>query len=290
MPIDSSGGSWIQAHRPSGKGFRLYPFAPSEDQILIEVAARSICYLCRYSGNLLTGVRRPWHALRPESKESKDIGVSEERSIENTFGDNIYSVGQHTMLVAWALLCSVIEQNISCPVELVRNLRSVRIGLAHDLTEGCGIVDIPWPVKIKLKEYHEIEDRIWLKFMQYDLPESLPENVLEWDTRICATEKRDFIGVSAGHWRQDDMQPLPLRIRPLRPLACYRAWMRMWRFLRAADTRAASLVNDQTLTRDGARQAILALYRPPARLAFYNRLRYRVGIRYMYTGSELYGL
>ncbi len=311
LPDHGSGEPWIQIHDPNGYGIRLYVFNPGEQEIILESAARACCYVTRYSGNLLTGIRKAWQSLRP--------GVP----TENTHGSGIYSVTQHSLILSWILLCAglaKINKAFTCLVckrfaatkqgilythccgteipilslsEIVQILRLPRIALAHDLPEGCGLLDIPHPVKSRIQGYDQMEDRIWaILAKRYDLSAQIPPIVKTWDKRLVATEKRDFIGTPAGPWVQDGIVPLPLRIRPLGALPLYAAWTQRWDRLAFADRASSIHAMAAHVNRPDPIQILRILheYTPPAWLKIQNRIRHKIGIRNMFTGRELYGV
>lgn len=68
--------------------------------------------------------------------------------------------------------------------------------LLHDATEGCGLVDLPSPVKRIFPDYYRVEGvlakAIGAKF-GVDLA-NLSKQVKDTDARLCITEKLAFIG------------------------------------------------------------------------------------------------
>lgn len=68
--------------------------------------------------------------------------------------------------------------------------------LMHDAPEAY-IGDLIRPIKYLFPEFSEIENKIWLKIAEkYGLDENLPDEVKFHDTKICFTEKRDFLNES----------------------------------------------------------------------------------------------
>ncbi len=238
MPIDSIGG-WVQVHDENFNGHKLHTLNPKPGEIRLLSAARATSYLCRYSGNLCTGTRRPWHKLRPGPHKN------------NVAGPRIYSVAQHSVILSY----------------LVSDAHRIW-ALFHDLTEGCGMVDIPWPVKAFLPQIREIENNIWMAMVRdFGFPPHLPQEVEYWDKRIVSTERRDLLGPNDTLWGNADYEPLPLRILPMNPMAAYGAWLKRYQELTAP-----------------------IQSRPSNARMVYNRARFLAGLRYTFTGVDLAGL
>jgi hypothetical protein len=72
--------------------------------------------------------------------------------------------------------------------------------LMHDATEAY-VVDVPRPLKPWLKEYKEIEDRVWLAVAErFGLPKDMPHEVHEADTAVLLAEKEQIMGPSPASW------------------------------------------------------------------------------------------
>jgi 5'-deoxynucleotidase YfbR-like HD superfamily hydrolase len=66
-------------------------------------------------------------------------------------------------------------------------------GLLHDATEAY-IQDVVRPVKIRLKEYKELEHRVWMQFaFKYGLPGSFSETIKRADDASLKSEIRQFL-------------------------------------------------------------------------------------------------
>lgn len=108
--------------------------------------------------------------------------------------EGFYSVAQHCVLCSW--LCS--EEN-------------KLYGLLHDSAEAY-CCDLPSPIKINLKKYKKMENRILAKICKkYDLPLIEPPEVKYWDYVLRATEMRDLRKFNPI---QSQYVPLELKIVP----------------------------------------------------------------------------
>lgn len=117
----------------------------------------------------------------PQSPRAEDIcieDIAHALSLVNRYNGHTiyaYSVGYHSLLLSHA----VSEEN-------------ALVALMHDATEAY-MCDIPSPLKCLLPEYKKMEDELWLIIAEkYGLPETIPKEVKEHDTRIVYTE-RNFI-------------------------------------------------------------------------------------------------
>lgn len=252
MPNTRYSGGWIQVHDTRGYGYKLHPLNPSIGEINIYSAARALSYMCRYGGNVLSTKRHWYQHLRPGDPH------------ENTHGNRIYSVAQHSLIVSYCVWPSYALE-----------------ALMHDLTEGCGLPDLPHPVKVQMPEYRRTENSLWADICtEYGLSIDLPSQVKAWDRRICATEFRDLMGPAPADTRRDvdEWPALPLRIVPMQPLDAYRAWVARFHDLTWGQRKNLAVHRAHVTP-----QPSLARQR-------YNRARYACGLRYMTTGVELAGL
>ena len=229
----------IVTYSPRDKGLgRAYdPVAAPELLPDLYAAAVASCRICRYGGHLLTSARRPWHLLRPG-----DPG-------ENRLGDGLYSVGQHSLILSYL---------VPPPLALE--------ALVHDLAEGLGMFDLQAPIKVELPGYCAIEDNVG-RAVDRKLGINGPSSYVKaWDKNLVWTERRDLHGATEFEWSAPPgALLLPLRIRPMTPMAAARAWLARYEEVRKGRNPG------------------------PAR-ARYNRLRYALGVRTMYTGIELFGI
>lgn len=114
--------------------------------------------------------------------------------------DSFYSVAQHSVLVSRM----VPQEHALC-------------ALLHDATEAY-ISDVPSPVKHGIKEFCDLEDRIWRLAIapKFDLPQTLPKEVKEADYKILAVEKRDVVRDHGYDWGLGDIDvSLEPKIHPL---------------------------------------------------------------------------
>lgn len=112
---------------------------------------------------------------------------------------NFYSVAQHSVLCAY---------NVEKEFE--------KEALLHDATEAY-IVDMPRPIKQKLRGYRDIEsalDKVIRK--KFELPEKMSPEVHFVDNQMLATEKRDLMKDSERPW-SNLPDPLVTRISPWSP-------------------------------------------------------------------------
>lgn len=120
-----------------------------------------------------------------------------------------YSVAQHSALVARLL-----------PPEL-------RLwGLLHDASEAY-IADVAQPVKPRLQNYREIEDRLQrVVCVRFGLRWPMPAEVLEADLILLATERRDLMPGNSPPWRPEALPaPMEERIEPLLPRRALRMFL-----------------------------------------------------------------
>lgn len=241
----------VRVHTRDGTGFLFPALSPSASPIdgmaLIEAGTMGVSKICRYGGHVLGGVRRSWHALRPGDKS------------ENVPSNRIYSVLQHELILSHII--EIVTLGMYMPEDTRRDL--IKQALIHDHAEGLGIVDMPGPVKGALaRDYDPIESKIeqglaWAAGVPY------PWNALvkRWDKVLYHTEARDLQRSD----RSGLAHALPLRIRPMAPMAAVRAWGKRW-----AQVKAGALPSDRsTLT---------------------NEVRFIFGVQYMTTGEELHGV
>lgn len=86
-----------------------------------------------------------------------------------------YSVGEHSYWCAYYML----EWSPAYALD----------ALLHDGTEGCGLVDIPRPVKTLLPDYYIIEDDLYAKLANhFGLSYPIPEIVKQMDNAVLMAE------------------------------------------------------------------------------------------------------
>ena len=89
--------------------------------------------------------------------------------------DHFYSVAQHSIAVSYL----VEPQNALC-------------GLMHDATEAY-LVDMPRPIKYKINQYREIEDKLHLVIAEkYQLPKVIPDDVHMIDSLMIKEFEWDY--------------------------------------------------------------------------------------------------
>ena len=241
----------VRVHTQNGAGYLFPALSPTATPIdgmaLIEAGTMGVSKICRYGGHVLGGVRRPWHALRPGDKN------------ENVHSNRIYSVLQHEIILSHII--EIVTLGMYMPEDTRRDL--IKQALVHDHAEGLGIQDMPGPVKVALgREYDQIETGIE-QVVAYAAGVPFPWNALvkRWDKTLYHTEARDLQRSD----RSGLAHALPLRIRPMAPMAAVRAWGKRW-----AEVGAGTL--------------------PSTRSTLWNEVRYILGVQYMTTGEELHGV
>ena len=123
----------------------------------------------------------------PEDPREEDIDIRDiARSLSMLcrFGghiNNFYSVAQHSVELSYI----VEPKNAFC-------------ALMHDSTEAY-YGDMIRPLKYLFPRFIEMEDNCWKVIAKkYGLPQKMPDDVKNNDTRICFTEKRDLLPASNG--------------------------------------------------------------------------------------------
>jgi uncharacterized protein len=165
-------GDWSQ----TASGVVFWPLDPLPAEINLDDIASGLSKLCRFGGQLP--------------------------------GDEIYSVAQHSVLVA---------------LSLPHDLRAV--GLMHDATEAY-CVDVPRPIKKYLVNYDVVEarlaaaigDRFSLELCDLDPLVKIA------DERALATEKRDLCLPPPRPWRLA-AEPWVARITPWSPAEARKAFL-----------------------------------------------------------------
>lgn len=99
--------------------------------------------------------------------------------------------------------------------------------LLHDAAEAY-LVDVPRPLKGKLGNYRDIEDRCWLAIAEhFDLDPEMPESVKKADDAVLEAERRVLMPRHGhGYWSLPGVQPAPVWIWANGPR------MARWRFMR----------------------------------------------------------
>lgn len=241
----------VRVHTRDGAGYLFPALRPTETPIdgmaLIEAGTMGVSKICRYGGHVLGGVRRPWHALRPGDKS------------ENVPSNAIYSVLQHEIILSHII--EIVTLDMYMPETTRRDL--IKQALIHDHAEGLGIQDMPGPVKCALgRGYDGIETGIeQVVALAAGVPFPWNALVKRWDKILYHTEARDLQRSD----RSGLAQALPLRIRPMAPMAAVRAWGKRWVEVKAGDL-------------------------PSVRSTLLNEVRFILEVQCMTTGEELHGV
>lgn len=94
-----------------------------------------------------------------------------------------YSVAEH----CWLLSYSVDQEH-------------ALTALLHDATEAY-MGDLVRPLKNRMPDYKAVEDRLWSVIAdRFNLPEGIPQQVKEYDTRIVADEREQIMAPSRLPW------------------------------------------------------------------------------------------
>ena len=118
---------------------------------------------------------RAFWPLDPHAREVCIFDIAHALAHQCRYGGHcrtFYSVAQHSVYVSRL----VPPEDALC-------------GLLHDATEAY-CVDVPRPVKVALKGYKEIEQRIWLAIAErFWLPEEMPQAVHDADVAMLFLEQ-----------------------------------------------------------------------------------------------------
>jgi 5'-deoxynucleotidase YfbR-like HD superfamily hydrolase len=161
--------------------------------------------------------------MRPEDVDIEEIAHALSMLCRfNGHCREFYSVAQHSVLIAQAL-----------PPDLAL------VGLLHDATEAyCG--DMIRPLKRSMPAYREVEDRIWSVIAErFGLPQELPPDVKEADTRMLQTERRDLLAPHRWRWMEDQIAddtalPYDFTIEPLSASCARRYFLALFKLFSKA--------------------------------------------------------
>jgi hypothetical protein len=96
-------------------------------------------------------------------------------------------------------------------------------GLLHDAAEAY-VSDLPRPVKARLPQFVEIEDRLLQKIIgHFHLPWPMPAEVCAADDQLLATEARDLMNDQLAPWTSQT--PLAETIHPMTPHQAKQAFL-----------------------------------------------------------------
>lgn len=143
---------------------------------------------------------KPFFPCDPREDEIDIVDIAHALSLICRFGGHCkqpYSVAQHSVLMS-----NFVDKE------------NAFYALMHDATEAY-VGDLVRPIKYMLPEFIELENNIWKVISKkYGLPEKMPEDVKNHDTRICFTEKRDILNPSNGVSWGYEMKPHEYEIVP----------------------------------------------------------------------------
>jgi hypothetical protein len=146
------------------------------------------------------------HPLNPKLDELHVEDFSHSLSNLCRFGGHtkrFYSIGQHCVLVSQA-----------CDQEYALE------GLLHDAAEGCGLVDMPSPVKHSkyLSGYRLLDEQMEEAIAEkFKLKYPWPKTVKQADMILLMTERRDLMAPPPVPWMFEEFQVLPKKIVPWSP-------------------------------------------------------------------------
>lgn len=147
---------------------------------------------------------RKFYPLNPRSEEVYIDDIAAALSKLCRYGGHckwFYSVAEHSVLVSY---CVPAEHALAA--------------LLHDAPEGY-IVDMPRPIKHRLRGYAEIEDRIWHAIApRFGLPVDLPACVKEADNNVLLAEREQIMEVTGEQWSVPG-KPANVQVQCLAPPA-----------------------------------------------------------------------
>lgn len=132
-----------------------------------------------------------------------------------------YSVAEHSVRVSRLL------KDWGCSVEVQR------WGQLHDASEAY-LVDLPSPLKYDARfAFYRVAERRVMSVIceRFGLPIAQPTEVAEADAVLLATEARDLMTISSGHWDKLTHRPLPGRIYPWSPGTAMATFIRLFHAL-----------------------------------------------------------
>jgi hypothetical protein len=116
--------------------------------------------------------------------------------------DKFYSVAEHSVLLS----------------NLFEDPTTRMIALLHDATEAY-CVDIPRPLKRMLPDYTAYEESVWkIIARRFGLPEEIPAEVHEMDTRMLMTERPQIFRQVIPWPKYEDILPIDgVHVQGMRP-------------------------------------------------------------------------
>lgn len=171
---------------------------------------------------LQTFTGRKFYPFDPKPEDVCIEDIAHALSLKCRFGGHcaqFYSVAQHSVYVAFAT--------------------NSLAGLLHDAAEAY-MADIVTPIKrsllsLGITAIRDAEDRIHAAIMKaFELPVELPDEVLEADKRMLATEHRDLM-VTGPRWNSS-AEPYCSKVVPWTPEESEAQFMKTFRRLSCAES------------------------------------------------------
>ena len=139
---------------------------------------------------------RAFWPLDPRPEEVDPVDVAHALAHLCRYGGHVrrfYSVAEHCVLMSLA----VTPENALA-------------ALLHDATEAY-LVDLPRPIKRHMPGYRDAEAVLWRAVAaRFGLPEELPAEVHEADSRILVNERDALMAPPPRTWGLEHLEPLPL--------------------------------------------------------------------------------
>lgn len=161
-----------------------------------------------------TWTGRQFYPLAPRAEDIDPLDIAHALSQICRYGghtDFHYSVAEHCLLMA-----SVAE-----PEDKLW-------ALLHDATEAY-VGDMVRPLKLSMPQYRAAEDNVMRAVAErfglaFHDPATadMPASVKEMDMRICLTERAIVMGPKPTSWREDGLEPLPVKVEG-QPAKCAEA-------------------------------------------------------------------
>lgn len=131
-----------------------------------------------------------------------------------------YSVAEHCCILAWWVASQTGDSQLALDA------------LMHDATEAY-LVDVPRPIKHRLRGYKEIELRLAsLIAAKFGLSDPLPEIVHQADSRVLRDERRQVMLHNDHPWGSDSLEPLNVDIEFWGPRQATSRFMSAYEYLR----------------------------------------------------------
>ena len=152
----------------------------------------------------------PEHPHCPSMDLIAEVLSTEYRYNGHTIKGKLLSVAEHSVVMAeWFLYCFPEEPDLA------------HQALLHDAPEALGMRDIPRPVKEMLgPEYKRLEAKILACVLsKFGLSTELDPRIKQADSRILRDERMQAMNPTGNRWSTDELEPLNVRFKFLKPEA-----------------------------------------------------------------------